>query len=131
MTKKAIDKIRLGYTRGIIDEDGEVSFPTLEELCMAEGCDYHEARKVSQKEHWSLSRRSARTALEDERALRAADEDRRKAALISRNYTKAVAELVEAFRQSIVHADDPRDLAALARSAPSIGAEINRMIQDE
>jgi hypothetical protein len=121
-----IEAIRIAYTEGRPGPDG-IEFPTLEELIAETGADYATARRVSALEHWGLARRAARDALEAERLKRIQDADRRRSAGIAGQYGQAMEELVAAFRIAVREADNPRELAALVRSAPALGAELARM----
>ena len=54
-----------------------------------------------------------------------------RSAAIANQYNAAMEELVAAFRLAIREAEDPRQLAALVRSAPALGAELVRMMGGE
>ena len=119
--------MRLIYTEGRPGEDAQIEFPTLQELVEELGGDYAEARRVAALEHWALARRQAREAVAAERVKRIQDRDIQKSAVIASHYSVAMEELVAAFRIAIREAAAPRQLAALVRAAPALGAELGRM----
>ena len=123
--------MRLIYTEGRPGEDAQIEFPTLEELVEELGGDYAEARRVAALEHWALARRQAREAVAAERVKRIQDRDIQKSAVIASHYSVAMEELVAAVRIAIREAEDPRQLAALVRAAPALGAELVRMLGGE
>ena len=123
--------MRTAYTEGRTSEEGTIEFPTLEELIAETGHDHAEARRVAALEHWSLARRQAREAVAAERVKRIQDREVQRSAAIANQYNAAMEELVAAFRLAIREAEDPRQLAALVRSAPALGAELVRMMGGE